>query len=138
MKKQEAMQRRERIQIEARNCSSNSSPNTHPTPSSLPTPLPQAMFSVRNAVLALDGKLVTESHGQRATEGGEIQQHEEKCISLGSAGLGGGGRGGSAVGIKRARLNPQESEVPGVPATSHYRRESKHTLSTPVRQKRQD
>lgn len=122
MKKQEAMQRRERIQIEARNCSGNSSPNTHPTPSSLPTPLPQATFWVRNAVLALDGKPVTELHGQRATEGGEILQHEGKHVSLESAGL--GGRGGSAADIKRVRLNPQASEVPGVPATLHYQHES--------------
>lgn len=53
VKKQEAMQRRERIQIEAWNCSSNSSPGTHPTSSSLPTPLPQATFFVRNTVLLL-------------------------------------------------------------------------------------
>lgn len=75
VKKQEAMQRRERIQIEARNCSSPSSPSTHPTPSSLPTPSPQATFSMRNALLALDGKLGTELGGRRASAGGEIQQH---------------------------------------------------------------
>lgn len=77
---------------------------------------------MRNTVLALDGKLVTELHGQRDTEGGEIQQHEGKHVSLDSAGL--GGRGRSAADIKRARLNPQVSEIPGVPATLHYQHES--------------
>lgn len=66
---------------------------------------------MRNAVLALDGKLVAELPGQRATEGGEIQQREGKCTSLDSTGL--KSRAGE-------RLNPRASEVPGASATHRY------------------
>lgn len=74
--------------------------HTHPTPSSLPTPLPQATLWVRNAVLALDGKPVTEPHGRRATAGGEIQQRGGKCFSVRQVSREGGG---SVAGVKRAR-----------------------------------
>ncbi|EOB04385.1 hypothetical protein Anapl_11907 [Anas platyrhynchos] len=44
-------------------------------------PEKHATLWVRNAVLALDGKPVTEPHGRRATAGGEIQQRGGKCFS---------------------------------------------------------
>lgn len=71
------------------------------------------VFCEKHCTFALDGKLVTELHGQRATAGGEIQQREGSVSHLTLQVWGEGD--GSVADIKTGRINPQVVEDQRLP-----------------------
>lgn len=93
------------------------------------------VFCEKHCTFALDGKLVTELHGQRATAGGEIQQREGSVSHLTLQVWGEGD--GSVADIKTGRIKPTGcggSETPIKTAALCCQHKSWHLLSASTRQ----